>query len=150
MSKIYIHYGSKRFRPKLFKPIRNRDFFNKPDGGLWASAVDAEYGWKQWCEDEDYCECNDQEAFRFTLADGANVVHIRDAADLTDLPKTTNPHDFTWVSNASLDFEKMLADGVDAIELKLSDNWQMYWDMYGWDCDCILVLNPDVVQEIRA
>ena len=44
------------------------------------------------------------------------------------------------------DFEKMLADGWDAIELHLSECGELYWALYGWDCDCILVLNPDIVE----
>ena len=47
------------------------------------------------------------------------------------------------------DFEKMLADGWDAIEFRLSEDSELYWALYGWDCDSILVMNPDVVEEIR-
>ena len=46
------------------------------------------------------------------------------------------------------DFEKLLSDGVDAIELFISDDRELYWSLYGWDCDSILIMNPDVVREI--
>ena len=28
--------------------------WNKPYGGLWASDINAKYGWKSWCEDENF------------------------------------------------------------------------------------------------
>ena len=148
MSKIYIHYGSKRFRPKLFKPIRNREFFNKPYGGLWASPVDAEYGWKQWTEDNHYGERSESDSFRFSLPE-ANVIHITNKSDIDKLPMTGSTDALDMTSMRCLDFEKLLSSGFDAIELHLSQNWELYWDLYGWDCDCILVLNPDVIKEIK-
>ena len=51
-----------------------------------------------------------------------------------------------------LDFE-LLTYEYDAIELHLSeDNSRgdfmecLYWVLYGWDCDSILIMNPDVVE----
>ena len=37
----YIHYGCTSFDKLKFQEIK---------GGLWASPIDAEYGWKDWCE----------------------------------------------------------------------------------------------------
>lgn len=51
------------------------------------------------------------------------------------------------------DFEKMKNDGVDAIELHLSEDKSenyfegLYYTLYGWDCDCILILNKYIVVE---
>ena len=54
MSRVYIHYGSKKFDTERFTPIQNCYPRNKPIGGLWASEVDAQFGWKTWCEGEQY------------------------------------------------------------------------------------------------
>lgn len=40
------------------------------------------------------------------------------------------------------DFEKMLADGIDAVEIEIDE---LYYALYGWDCDSILIMNPDIV-----
>ena len=42
----YIHYGHNKFDIDRFMPIQNKMFYNKPYGGLWASRIDARYGWK--------------------------------------------------------------------------------------------------------
>lgn len=40
----YIHYGNKEFKEELFRPIKNRENFVKPNGGLWASRItDVDY-----------------------------------------------------------------------------------------------------------
>lgn len=64
---MYIHYGNKQFLKSRFQAIRNRDF-TKPHGGLWASDVTAEYGWKDWCENEHFRKCTKKNAFYFNLA----------------------------------------------------------------------------------
>lgn len=51
MDKIYIHYGSANYEPNLVSVPRHA-INGKPDRGLWASPVDSEYGWVDWCKDE--------------------------------------------------------------------------------------------------
>lgn len=50
----FIHYGSKEFDKDRFTEIHNIPMCNKPSGGLWASPVGVEFGWKEWCEDNDF------------------------------------------------------------------------------------------------
>lgn len=148
-NKKYIHYGHKKFERVRFCPIRNRECFSKPDGGLWASPVDAKYGWSGWCEENDFRECNEDNSFTFTLREGANVLHIRDIEYLERLPQIKSEYAL-W---CQLDFEKLLEDGIDAIELHLSEEdvsnltvcEGLYWSLYGWDCDSILIMNPNVI-----
>lgn len=55
-------------------------------------------------------------------------------------------------SSYLIDFEKCLRIGIDAIELcwygeefeKVASG-DLYFELYGWDCDSIVVLNPDAV-----
>lgn len=142
---MYVHYGHKQFLKQRFIEIRNE--WVKPIGGLWASDVNAEYGWKQWNESENFRECSEDKAFYFDLAAGANVLHIRKKEDLDDLPKYQDI-EFAIGNTAYLDFEMLKDLGVDAIELHLSEDHRLYWVLYGWDCDSILILNPDVVVEV--
>lgn len=152
-SKKYIHYGHSSFNRNLFVPIRNREMFTKPSGGLWASAVDAGYGWKDWCICNDFNTHRLVDYFTFTLSENARVVHIDDVIQLNGLPQLDG--EMMW---CTLDFEQLLAEGVDAIELHLSEEKRdktacilshgLYWELYGWDCDSILIMNPDVVEVV--
>ena len=155
-SKKYIHYGHSSFDRNLFKPIRNREMWVKPDGGLWASATDSGYGWKDWCEDNFFREGRLQKSFTFTLSENAKVIHLRSVDDLEALPDQKLLEYLGKPLWKTIDFEKLLADGVDAIELHLSEEdlsnrdfmEGLYWELYGWDCDSILIMNPDVVEVI--
>lgn len=62
---VYIHYGSKAFDSANGFPIHNRKDWNKPQGGLWASRETASFGWKDWCEQEHFRECDPLNSFRF-------------------------------------------------------------------------------------
>lgn len=147
MSKgIYIHYGDDRFIPEKFKTVENRPYFTKPYGGLWASPVDAKYGWKDWCAETDFAECKAENSFTFTLCDSANVIHIKSVADLQILPQQNNERRLAF--DYCLDFEEMLRKGIDAVELHLSEDKELYFELYGWDCDSILVLNKEVIVPI--
>lgn len=140
-SNIYIHYGHKRFEKNKFEHIKNREYFTKPYGGLWASPIDAEYGWKDWCKAEDYAECREQNSFTFTLSDSSNIFHIRSVQDLQSLPQQKHEKPLAY----DLDFEEILRSGYDAVELHLSEDRELYWELYGWDCDSILVLNKEAI-----
>lgn len=143
IDKIYIHYGDTDFKPDFFIPINNERCWVKPKGGLWASPVDAKLGWKEWCEREDFRPCIEENSFRFTLPD-AKVFVIDSVEKLKELPVIENP---PYRSTSRLiDFEKCVEFGYDAIELNLSADHQLYWELYGWDCDSILVMNPDKIK----
>lgn len=143
--KVYINYGRIEFKKQLFCPTRNRAGFPKPEGGLWASNVNAEYGWKDWCRDENFRECNIENSFKFKLSDSARVLEINSVKDLEDLPLVSgtklegNPY-----FCIPLDFEK-ICKNYDAIELTISNDWRLYYSLYGWDCDSILIMNPDII-----
>ena len=151
MNTVYIHYGATHYNKAIFNEVKNISLFPKPTGGLWASPEDAEFGWKEWClredSDDDCCEHN---SFRFKLTESANIIKITSAKDLSALPLQSReglPLDIcSWVC---LDFERIVADGVDAIEIVMSNDWSaLHFALYGWDCDSILVLNPDVIVQI--
>lgn len=143
MSKTYIHYGHKAFEPSSFTTPTNHSYANKPNGGLWASATDAPYGWKDWCKAEDFRQCDDDNAFTFMLSDNANIFEINCIADVGRMPRQHKTDgDIRFID---IDFERMYENGVDAIVLNLSNDPDLYFLLYGWDCDCILVLNPEVI-----
>lgn len=156
--KEYIHYGHKEFNINKFNQVKNQDeiLWSKPRcGGLWASAIDAQRGWKQWCEYNEFRDCNENNSFRFTLAENANVVHIYSIKDLQKLPQKLKPLNYrSLINRYFIDFENALNSGIDAIELHLSEENEddydsymesLYYVLYGWDCDSILIMNPDII-----
>lgn len=139
----YIHYGSPWFSLERFDQPRNIRSWNKPKGGLWASDEVAKCGWKDWCIAEDFRKCTDDNAFRFELAPSANILCLDSVDAVGKLPSQESG--YSGLCCKAIDFEKLVSDGVDVIDFKLSTDPRLYWSMYGWDCDCILVLNPAVV-----
>lgn len=153
----YIHYGCKEFDINKFRPIKNEPYFSKPCGGFWASPVEAEQSWKEWCISNDFRECDESNSFKFILTEGSNVLHLYSAKDLEDLPKLKSRED-DYIRKDFLDFEKLISLGYDAVELHLSEEIidedstfmdGLYWKLYGWDCDSILIMNPNIVCEIQ-
>lgn len=145
---VYIHYGHDKFR--VPDPIKNIRFFTKPKGGLWASRKDDEDGWKNWCEREEFHLDLLDRSFEFTLKDSANVLVLNDREQLDYLPGLNYDgyfyNKYEWTSECYLDFEK-LSKEYDAIELANINYF--YWALYGWDCNSILIMNPDIVEVIE-
>ena len=68
---------------------------------------------------------------------------IKSLEQLEELPQVKPPLSLPfWVI---LDYEK-LADEYDAIEVLISEDSRLYKALYTWDCDSIVIINPDVIQ----
>ncbi len=170
----YVHYGSDFYNPSLAFRAVNKEKSCKPaeKTGLWGTRESSNfddgkivYGWKQWCKDTKYRPETLKKSFRFRLADTANLLTIEKPEDLLPLPKTApwqlkdmsalkdippgefptpeQLHEFYSPNPCYLDFEKLMEQGVDAIELRNNHLFSRY--LREWNCDCLLVLNPDVV-----
>lgn len=144
----YVHYGSTSFQPDKFQPIKNQEWGAvKPIGGMWASPIDAKWGWKQWCTSEEFWLDKLDSNFEFSLIDDARVCHIKSIKDLEKLPEWKGLFKSTWYC---IDFKKAMKK-YDAIELHLSDEItddyldSLYFKLYGWDCDSILIMNPNII-----
>ena len=143
----YIHYGSRHFDPKRFVPVANISFWIKPRGGFWASRVDAPFSWKDWNEDSNYMSCIASNAVRFTM-DNARVLVIRSLEQLMAVAVIYGTVEENGLSGqVRLDFER-LKSVCDAVEVFISADQRLYWALYGWDCDSVVVLNPDVIKEV--
>lgn len=141
--KKYIHYGHDRFLPHRFKPIEDDSCLPKPWNGLWGSPVDSKRGWKEWCEDEEFRTNRLNKHFIFTLREDANVLLIDSVDTLRSIPKRNDwPFDSLWTK---IDFKALVRAGVDAVEVSISSDYRLNWILYGWDCDSIVVMNPDVI-----
>lgn len=154
IDKVYVVFGSDHFDRSMFVPITNESYpWVKPRGGMWSSPVNSEITWEAWCLDNRFGIEKLGKQFRFILADGSRVLKISSNKDLDDLYsrgyKRSDFDQYPYLHDDQyyLDFEKILADGYDAIQVTITN--ETYWSLYGWDCDTLLVLNPDSVVEIE-
>lgn len=147
---IFIHMGHSNFDLDLFQNIVNDRGWVKPRGGLWASPLNANFGWKDWTAVNDFMQDKYLgSSFKFKLSKNARVLYVDSSEKLIDLPKRENDvfsiKEFNWVA---LDFQK-LAQEYDAMLVLISNDHKLYWDLYGWDCDTLLVFNPNIVEIIE-
>jgi hypothetical protein len=147
---IYIHYGSNTFYENLFIQIKNRVHF-KPYGGLWASNINAKFSWKDWCESEDFFKNNFNKFFKFTLKKDSKILTIANCSQLNDIPIQNNDFFVKYTTSKFpfryIDFEK-LKESYDAIEILISNDRKLYYEIYGWDCDSILIMNKNIIELI--
>ena len=149
----YIHAGSMEFNPDKFEEIRNRMMFVKPFGGFWASAIDHEYPWMKWCEDNDFAIDTLSTVFEFSIVDEARICRIDSVSELHKIGRLYPGTSLFPMENGiasiagsvMLDFEKLARD-FDAIEVVISSDYGLYHALYGWDCDSILIFNKDIIK----
>ena len=158
--KTYITYGFVLEDPK--KIVTNLDeCINKPRKALWGSPVDAEFGWRDWCENEEWWPSHWHQkiedyfgkSFKWTLKEGSKVLTINTICDLEDLDtkgyfdRKGDP----FLYRPRLNFHKLFEDGYSAVELT-DGNMGHYFknelemSFNSWDCECIVVLDPDKVE----
>ena len=70
---------------------------------------------------------------------------IKSTDDLKSLPKTIGTEGFAF--SVFLDYKK-LSESYDAIEVFINGDLDFQSEIYGWDCNSILVLNQNVIREI--
>lgn len=139
---VYVHYGNDKFHDP--RPIRNYEYyFTKPHGGFWASRKYGESTWKDWCFKEDFRVYSFDRSIEFTLKDGARVLELSDVNQLDNLPILSKEKYGGRCPTYDLNFEELVKQ-YDAIEVTNITN--LYWALYGWDCNSILIMNPDIVE----
>lgn len=140
-SPLLIHYGAKKFVPKKFFPVKNSDWKKPKKGGLWTSPVDSKWGWKDWNDSEQYIKCDKYNSFTISLKSNAKIFVINSHEDFINAP-LINGYNDTMV----LDFE-LISKKYDAIWLteegEFKTRYNVKNNLYGWDCETVLVMNPN-------
>lgn len=133
---IYVHYGSSSFDMNRFENVQNSDMLSKPiNGGLWASPEKAEEGWQKF----NSIRPQDKSFFKFKLDETAKVLLLNNKECLEKLPTICSKSEkFPIILN----FE-MLSGEYDAILYQLNKETDEILPC--WDCDCLLVMNPNVI-----
>ena len=141
--RVFVHYGHDRFVKELFRPVTNEPRWVKPafGTGFYASDADAEYGWKEWIEDEHFhLDKYLTHFFMFKLKEDAKIFHLRTLDEMCSAPEAPNPSGIR--GRYLIDFEK-LAQYYDAVDYY--ETIELHYPLYGWDCDTLLVMNPDII-----
>ena len=142
MSKIYRTYGlGNQLDTSKIMPIQNIADFAKPHGGLWACAVESDdtTAWARFVESEDMDFKSLDSSFDFEIQDNARILRLHTKYDYEGMMEYYGREEI-WGEYP--DFEKILKD-FDVIDFKVKE---LRDELYGWDIDCILVLNPSVIQ----
>lgn len=155
-----IFWGCPEYDSNLFEPIKNIGWC-KPRGGLWTSPIDSSFGWIDWCKAENFREEHFKPGnfFVIDLKENAKIYKIDTLEDLVSLqrkyPDLSRKHlNFSLFKESctellhELDFEKISKE-YDAIFLTEDGQWKTrvsYPNLYGWDCECVLVLNKEVIE----
>lgn len=125
---------------------------------MWGSPVITERGWKDWYETEQFRDCDEDDSFKFKLKENAKMYTINCMDDCVGIPQAQHISGKTikidpnaeYHQSIYPDFEELVKQGYDAIAYNLSGDSKLYWVLYGWDCDSILVLNKNVVEVINT
>lgn len=160
--KTYIHYGSYSFSYEICRQC----FDNMKNGilaatlkpfGLWGSDINSEFKWEDWCRLEEFHLDNLKSSFKFTLDPSANILEIKKEDDI--LPyiiideSYSRPNVFGHQLKTSISDRfniNLLAKEFDGIELYMSENYtELKYSIFNtWDCDSIVVWNPDIIKEL--
>jgi len=144
-----VTYGcGKSFDIKKFQPVKNRMHI-KPKGGLWASPINSEFGWKDWCKIESFGDLS----YSFEFLFEGNVFVVDSLKDIESIP---------WIElnyypvikspfTKFPDFEKILLLGYDAVLLTRKGEQETRFSepvcLYGWDCESVLIMNPSGISK---
>lgn len=146
-----VHFGSAFYNPTLVSPIAN-DNWCKPKGGLWTSPVNSKWGWKDWCECENFRDCDESNCFKLVLNADARIFVIDSLNNLKNAPLVDLKIGEHY-QRQYLDFE-LLATKYDAIwltEKGLNETHLSHpLNLYGWDCESVLIMNAYCCSEVSA
>jgi len=145
----YLKYGVSFDPSKIVIDLNNE--YNgclfKPDKGFWGSPVNASYGWKEWCENEEFGDYDFNKPVYWTLTSGKilqvdwDEVENKETSNLTKYMKPCN-----YYSYNILDWDKMLKDDIVAVELMDGCighcfKYDLEERFNAWDCESIVVLD---------
>lgn len=118
-------------------------FLFKPDRGFWGSPVDAEYGWKEWCEDVYFGSYDFNKPVYWTLTSGKILQVGWDEVKNKETSILTKYINYPY---NILDWNKMLKDDIVAVQLMdgcIGHRFinELEKQFNGWDCESIVVLD---------
>lgn len=126
----------------------------KPNGCLWASRPDCDYGWEAWCK-ENQPDWLSVEHAEVEISDNARILKIDSEEAFDRLLCCGADIDFR---NLSEDMRYALATNInwsniskhyDVVEFRLDDYYEPRYILGNIDCDSVAILNKNIITEIR-
>lgn len=131
-------------------PMKN----NKPTEAWWGSPVDAEFGWKDWCENEEWYLENvtEDKAIHWYLDESAKILQIRyDNVDDPNIPwiyESQLPISIDWYEVSKQYDAVELMDASMGHRILPMINETSRWKEFqfnSWDCQSLVILNPEKI-----
>jgi hypothetical protein len=133
--------------------MKDEGYWCKPIGGIWASPVHSDFGWKEWLSENS--SFSDRIKFDKLIpveldVDISKFIIINNPKDLDKLSWYKFLPDDPISRIENIDFEKMKREGVEGIfltEQGQKSTWMPYIqtgsfrNLYGWDCESLLIMN---------
>ena len=144
----YRHYGSKSFDPSLFENVKNENNWVKPLGGFWLSPINSSYfTWEDFCKGENFKVETLSEYADFKIKKDARVLILNTIESIKNQPEKYYNNNQGFTSFVRFNYESIAKD-YDAIFYD-EISFDIRMAMYGWDCTTLLVMNPDILEEIK-
>jgi len=153
--RVYIHYNSDTYdQDRLRRAMVNKhknSRYDKPKG-LWASPENSEWGWKDWCEGEEFHVEKLDKNFRFKLSPDAKVLRLNRIEEADRY--------ITWIDNRNIELNlPLIYNHFDAMEVSYSSDYRFgsVWlddsrevlNLFNsWDVDSICIWNPSVIMPV--
>lgn len=136
--------------------IANEFLWCKPKGGIWTSPVGSNYGWDVWCKDEGFRDIDKyiKVELEIEVFESDNLIIIDKKEDLDKLNwEPSRIPGMKFMFKDYIDFVGMKNRGIDCIWLTEEGQWKTRLifprNLYGWDCECVLVLNERCIKSWR-
>lgn len=163
-------FGKYVDRTKIVTVLGKPNFRSKPESAWWGSRTDATFGWKHWCEREEFRQCDEFDKSVWGLSDDSRILKVSrdDLEILKYIVETKNYSEYYPIDvekhlncimngdsifgSYAIDFEKIKSDGYDAVELMDGTIGHGFYDLMsvltcfnGWDCESIVILSPEKI-----
>lgn len=120
--------------------------------GLWLSD-ESDFGWKEWCESEEFGLERLASATQFSFTDDANILHLKNLDDVMAFAKEWDDGkypDHPYMSGIDWEGLSFVYDGI------LITPYLKSWDLrlptwyLGWDVSSACVWNLNAIEQVEV
>lgn len=138
LNQTFVHYGQEFFDIGRWRSVTNNIGWNKPKGGLWCTPETSPNDWASWCREENWHVGHLEKSFKVFIKPTAEILIIDNIKTLEIVQRQNY---MEGINRILPDFE-ILKKYYDGIFFDLSSDQRLYMELYGWDCDSLLIMNP--------